>query len=170
MTKMFKHVSEHFLPFFWVYLIPTYVRQLPPPPPLRNPFLNMDSSPCSSVASPSLEGCSPSAPTAKASILSCFSSDGSFDSGKYMLYAVACSSCTRRSILMAMNNSPGHGGSTAAQAEDWVTPVKTRAKKCVLAHKLGWEFRFLVPISGTPIVSGIPIPFSIPKIPVGFFF
>jgi hypothetical protein len=36
--------------------------------------------------------------------------------------------------------------------------------------KLGWEFRFLVPISGTPIVSGIPILFLIPKIPVGFFF
>jgi hypothetical protein len=30
MTKMFKHFSEHFLPFFWVYLIPTSVRQLPP--------------------------------------------------------------------------------------------------------------------------------------------
>jgi hypothetical protein len=36
--------------------------------------------------------------------------------------------------------------------------------------RLGWEFQFLVPISGTPIVSGVPIPFSIPKIPVGFFF
>jgi hypothetical protein len=36
--------------------------------------------------------------------------------------------------------------------------------------KLGWEFQFLVPISGTPIVSRIPIQFSIPKIPVGFFF
>jgi hypothetical protein len=35
---------------------------------------------------------------------------------------------------------------------------------------LGWEFQFLVPISGTPIGSGIPIPFLIPKIPVGFFF
>jgi hypothetical protein len=35
---------------------------------------------------------------------------------------------------------------------------------------LGWEFQFSVPISGTPIGSGIPIPFSIPKIPVGFFF
>ena len=35
---------------------------------------------------------------------------------------------------------------------------------------LGWEFRFLVPISGTPIGSGIPIPFSIPKISVGIFF
>jgi hypothetical protein len=35
---------------------------------------------------------------------------------------------------------------------------------------LGWEFLFLVPISGTPIVSRIPIPFLIPKIPVGKFF
>ncbi len=35
---------------------------------------------------------------------------------------------------------------------------------------LGWEFQFLVPISGTPIVSGIPIQFSIQKIPVGTFF
>ncbi len=35
---------------------------------------------------------------------------------------------------------------------------------------LGWEFQFSVPISGTPIASGIPIPFSIPKIPVGKFF
>jgi hypothetical protein len=36
--------------------------------------------------------------------------------------------------------------------------------------RLGWEFRFLVPISGTPIGSGIPLPFSIPKITVEFFF
>ncbi len=36
--------------------------------------------------------------------------------------------------------------------------------------KLGWEFRFSVPISGTPIGSGILIPFSIPKIPAGIFF
>ncbi len=35
---------------------------------------------------------------------------------------------------------------------------------------LGWEFRFLVPISGTPIVSRIPIPCLIPKILVGIFF
>jgi hypothetical protein len=28
----------------------------------------------------------------------------------------------------------------------------------------------LVPISGTPIGSGTPIPFSIPKIPVNIFF
>ncbi len=131
---MFKHFSEHFLTFSWVYLIPTYVRQLPPPPQ-RNPFLNMDSSPYSSAASPSLEGCSPSARTAKASILSCFSSDGSFDSSKYMLYAMARSSCARRSILMAMKNSPDHDGSTAAQAEDRVTPVKTPDRKCILARK-----------------------------------
>jgi hypothetical protein len=36
---------------------------------------------------------------------------------------------------MAMNNLPGHCGSTAVQAEDWVTPVKTCAKKCILACK-----------------------------------
>jgi hypothetical protein len=35
---------------------------------------------------------------------------------------------------------------------------------------LGWEFQFLVPNSGTPIGSGIPIPFPIPEILVGFFF
>ncbi len=34
-----------------------------------------------------------------------------------------------------MTNTPGQGGSTAAQAVDWVTPVKTRIKKCVLACK-----------------------------------
>jgi hypothetical protein len=34
---------------------------------------------------------------------------------------------------------------------------------------LGWESRFLVPISGTPIISGILILYSIPKILVGFF-
>jgi hypothetical protein len=38
------------------------------------------------------------------------------------------------------------------------------------AIKLGWEFQFLVLISGTPIISKTPIPCSIPKIPVGFFF
>ncbi len=37
-------------------------------------------------------------------------------------------------------------------------------------ERLGLEFQFLVPISGTPIVSGIPIPFVMPKITVGFFF
>jgi hypothetical protein len=34
---------------------------------------------------------------------------------------------------------------------------------------LGWEFYFLGPISGTPIGSGILILFTIPKIPVVFF-
>jgi hypothetical protein len=34
-------------------------------------------------------------------------------------------------------------------------------------ESLGWEFRFMVPISGTPTGSGIPDPFPIPKIPVG---
>ncbi len=34
----------------------------------------------------------------------------------------------------------------------------------------GWEFQFSVPISGTPIGNGIPIPFLILEIPVGFFF
>jgi hypothetical protein len=38
-----------------------------------------------------------------------------------------------------------------------------------VAAGLGWEFQFSVPISGTPIGSGIPIPFLIPKILVGFF-
>ncbi len=34
---------------------------------------------------------------------------------------------------------------------------------------LGWEFHFLVWISGTPIGSGIPFLFSIPEILVVFF-
>ena len=37
-------------------------------------------------------------------------------------------------------------------------------------YMLGWEFQFLVPISGTHIRSGILIPFTIPKISVGFSF
>jgi hypothetical protein len=35
--------------------------------------------------------------------------------------------------------------------------------------KLGWELRFLVPIPGTPIGSGILILFLIPEILVDFF-
>jgi hypothetical protein len=38
-----------------------------------------------------------------------------------------------------------------------------------LPSELDWEFRFLVPASGTLIRSGIPISFLIPKIPVGIF-
>ncbi len=49
----------------------------------------------------------------------------------------------------------GDGDSMDADGEGW---------------KLGWEFQFSVPISGTPIRSGIPILFLIPKIPVDFFF
>jgi hypothetical protein len=37
-------------------------------------------------------------------------------------------------------------------------------------HRLGWEFQILVPISGTPIVGEIPIPFLIPKILVRIIF
>jgi hypothetical protein len=36
--------------------------------------------------------------------------------------------------------------------------------------QLGCEFQFLAPISGTPIGSGIPIPFQILDILVRFFF
>ncbi len=41
---------------------------------------------------------------------------------------------------------------------------------CNHSNSLDWEFRLLVPISGTPTGDGIPIPFTIPKIPVGFYF
>jgi hypothetical protein len=40
----------------------------------------------------------------------------------------------------------------------------------IMLYVLGWEFQFSVLISGTPIVSRIPIPFLILKILVGFFF
>ncbi len=44
------------------------------------------------------------------------------------------------------------------------------AKEIVLGNwTLDWEFQFSVLISGTPIGGGIPIPFTIPKIPVGIF-
>jgi hypothetical protein len=36
----------------------------------------------------------------------------------------------------------------------------------VVYDGLGWEFRIMVPISGTPFGSGILDPFPIPKIPV----
>ncbi len=49
-----------------------------------------------------------------------------------------------------------------------MTPMKILS---MLSSKfsLGWEFQFSVSISGTPIVSRIPILFLIPKILVGFF-
>jgi hypothetical protein len=40
----------------------------------------------------------------------------------------------------------------------------------LLLEELGWEFQFSVPISGTPIGSGIPISFLIPGILVGNIF
>ncbi len=40
----------------------------------------------------------------------------------------------------------------------------------IVAPVLGWEFRFLILIPGTPIGSRIPTPFPIPEIPCGFFF
>jgi hypothetical protein len=70
----------------------------------------------------------------------------------------------------------------AAVTEEHVTMVLASALSKLKAYhydvgvsvskdgdRVGWELRFLVLISGTPIVSGIPILFSIPKIPVGFF-
>jgi hypothetical protein len=46
----------------------------------------------------------------------------------------------------------------------WAGFVKVKFQVLVL----GWEFQFLILISGTPIGSGIPIPFPIPDIPVIF--
>ncbi len=43
------------------------------------------------------------------------------------------------------------------------------AANLVACLMLGWEFQFLVSISGTPIGSGILIPFLFPEIPVDFF-
>ncbi len=40
----------------------------------------------------------------------------------------------------------------------------------IIRDILSWEFQFFVPISGTPIISRIPIPFLIPEILVGTFF
>ncbi len=42
--------------------------------------------------------------------------------------------------------------------------------KMMEGWRLGWEVQFSVPISGTPIASGILILYLIPKILVGFFF
>jgi hypothetical protein len=71
----------------------------------------------------------------------------------------------------------------AAATEEHVTMVLASALSKLRAYyydvgvsvskdgdRVGWELQILVLISGTPIVSGIPILFSIPKIPVGFFF
>ncbi len=39
----------------------------------------------------------------------------------------------------------------------------------ICPSRLGWEFQYLIPISGTPIGSRIPILFQILDIPVGIF-
>jgi hypothetical protein len=55
----------------------------------------------------------------------------------------------------------------------WLTRHKSipafPRRKPAYPETLGWEFQFLVSISGTPIVR-ILILFLIPKIPVGLFF
>ncbi len=48
--------------------------------------------------------------------------------------------------------------------------LTSKAKNVKRPQKLGWDFQFLVPISGTPIGSGILILFLIPEITAGFFF
>ncbi len=54
------------------------------------------------------------------------------------------------------------------------TPMTTTWQRlseiCIQGYRLGWEFQFLVPISGTLFRSGIPIPILIPKILDGKFF
>ncbi len=56
----------------------------------------------------------------------------------------------------------------------WLALTMRCSSFCVrylhLSLNLGWEFRFLVLISGTPIQSKIPDLFPIPKIPVGIVF
>ena len=58
----------------------------------------------------------------------------------------------KKSTILAMSQRDPHQG----QCHD-------------VARMLGWEFQFLVLISGTPIRGGIPILFTILKIPVCFF-
>ncbi len=54
----------------------------------------------------------------------------------------------------------------------WVQKLTPSQPISLVTLPLGWEFRFWFQflISGTPIGAGISIPFSIPKVPVGFFF
>ncbi len=62
--------------------------------------------------------------------------------------------------------------SSKSASYPWLIPrlASTVSSCSSTSTGLGWKFRFLVPISGTPIGSGIPIPFLILKIPVGIFF
>ncbi len=52
----------------------------------------------------------------------------------------------------------------------WLWQIWQGVPKLSRTDQLGWEFGFSVPISGTPIVSKIPILFLIPKILVGKYF
>jgi hypothetical protein len=52
-TEMFKHFSEHFFAFLLGIFDSNLCAPASPPPRQINPFLNMDSSPYSSAASPS---------------------------------------------------------------------------------------------------------------------
>jgi hypothetical protein len=85
-----------------------------------------------------------------------------------------CCCCQHfRTVEAAAVAAGGHGsGNAKAAGQSFAARKILDSSSLVLSsmhHQwhLGWEFQFLVPISGTPIVSRIPIPFSIPKIPVG---
>ncbi len=56
------------------------------------------------------------------------------------------------------------------KAKDSIQNLMRLSTKRIVSHNLGWKFWFLVPFSGTPIGSRVPIPFPIPDILVGFFF
>ncbi len=75
----------------------------------------------------------------KSTIFSCLSPDGSFNSDKYMQYAVAHASPACFSILMLMNNIPSHSAfhdpAVHQPVDRAITPVKIRSKKCIIACK-----------------------------------
>jgi hypothetical protein len=77
---------------------------------------------------------------------------------------LACSSCSFISFLHALTPAQ-HSGSDSALGLS--IPAFHAARNMLPPELLGWEFQFLVLISGTPIISRIPIPFLISKIPVG---
>jgi hypothetical protein len=85
---------------------------------------------------------------------------------------IACSSASAQLKLKKIPPSAHQGNimPTFSRTLVGISPLCNADLTVTFTKHLGWEFRFSVPISGTPIVSGIPIPFLIPKIPVGFFF
>jgi hypothetical protein len=135
MTKMFKHFSEIFLLFCWVYSIPTYVRQLPPPPWQINPFLNMDPSPYSSAVSPSPVSCLPSAPTA-GGWQSKPINDQSHNSGQQAMKVGGNQGAGR-----ARNNQPSMGAAKAGgswqqeqENDNWQLAMKEEGCHPVMTH------------------------------------